>query len=178
MWSRQYFLENARANNNLKSHFNEFHVCKQLRQRCEAGAFHNMYAILLERKEPKNLHIAKIMETPDTLQHAFTCTINTQFTNAIQIRYRYIHIHAQTLAPAGRVHEKAFPHFHTDQIIHRSSPEKEMQPKTRFSFQERTTTWTYAVCICTFPPTAIFHFSFTRCRSSCRAATGTASTRA
>ena len=104
--------------------------------------------------------------------------INTQFTNAIQIRYRYIHIHAQTLAPAGRVHEKAFPHFHTDQIIHRSSPEKEMQPKTRFSFQERTTTWTYAVCICTFPPTAIFHFSFTRCRSSCRAATGTASTRA
>ena len=33
-----------------------------------------------------------------------------------------------------------------------------MQPKTRFSFQERTTTWTYAVCICTIPPTAVFHF--------------------
>jgi len=105
-------------------------------------------------------------------QHA----IYKRHTNSLSLLYT--HTLTNTRAPAGRVHEKAFPHFHTDQIIHRSSPEKEMQPKTRFSFQERTTTWTYAVCICTFPPTAIFHFSFTRCRSSCRAATGTASTRA
>ena len=83
-------------------------------------------------------------------QHA----IYKRHTNSLSLLY----MHAQTLSRQPVAYTKR-----PSPISHRSNnaqviTRKKMQPKTRFSFQERTTTWTYAVCICTVPPTAVFHF--------------------
>ena len=119
-----------------------------------------MYAILLERKEPKNLHIAKIMETPDTLQHAFTCkstrNLQTPYKFAIATIHTYTHKHSRASRSRTR---KGLPPFHTDPITHRSSPEKKCNPKlVSASKNERPPGRTPCVYAPSPPPpSSIFH---------------------
>jgi len=56
-------------------------------------------------------------------QHA----IYKRHTNSLSLLYT--HTLTNTRAPAGRVHEKAFPHFHTDQIITGHHQKKKCNPK-------------------------------------------------
>jgi hypothetical protein len=75
----------------------------------------------------------------DTLQHAFTCTGN-QLNLQTPYKFAIATIHTRTNTRASRSRtRKGLPHF---TLSKQCTASPKMQPKTRFSFQERTTTWT------------------------------------